>query len=70
MTFFERSYEARSCFDGSMSIHLLSCIGMVAVVPTSSLGWGFAFSDLAATTFVLVCRICSSCGSAGISVLS
>ena len=32
MTFFEISYEARSCFDGSMSIHLLSCIGMVAVV--------------------------------------
>ena len=24
MTFFERSYESRSCFDDSMSIHLLS----------------------------------------------
>ena len=31
-------------------------------------GWGFAFPfDLAATTPVLVCRICSFCGSAGIS---
>ena len=29
MTFFERSYEARSCFDGSMSIQLLSSIGMI-----------------------------------------
>ena len=27
-----------------MSIYLLSCIGMVAVVPTSSLGCGFAFA--------------------------
>ena len=53
--FFERSYEARFCSDGSMSIHLLSCIGMVAVVPTSSLGCGFAFAfDLAATTLMLV----------------
>ena len=25
-----------------MSLHLLWCIGMVAVVPTSALGWGFA----------------------------
>ena len=38
ITFFERSYEARFSSDGSMSIHLLSCIGMVAVVPTSPLG--------------------------------
>ena len=45
-------------FEGSISIHLLSCIGMVAVVPTSTLGWGFAFSfDLAATTLVLVYEI-------------
>ena len=27
-----------------MSIHLLSCIGMVALVPTSTLGCGFAFA--------------------------
>ena len=54
-----------------MSIHLLSCIGMVAVVPTSTLGCGFAFAfDLAATTLMLVCGTRSSCGSAGISVLS
>ena len=48
------------------------CIGMVAVVPTSSLGWGFALCLWPGCnhTFVLVCRICSSCGSAGISVLS
>ena len=54
-----------------MSIHLLSCIGMVGVVPTRTLGCGFAFAfDLAATTLMLVCGICSSCGSAEISVLS
>ena len=71
MTFFERSYEARSCFDGSMSIHLLWCIGMVAVVPTSTLGCGFAFAfDLAATTSMLVGGVCSSCGPAGIYELS
>ena len=71
MTFFERSYEARFCSDGSMSIHLLSCIGMVAVVPTRTLGCGFAFAfDLAATTLMLVCGTCSYCGSARISVLS
>ena len=33
MTFFERSYEARFCFDGSMSIHLLSCIGICCCRP-------------------------------------
>ena len=61
MTFFERSYEARSCFDGSMSIHLLSRNGIV-VAPVDSLGWGFAFAlDLAATTLELVCTLSSSC---------
>ena len=71
ITFFERSYEARFCFDGSMSIHLLSCIGMVAVVPTSTLGCGFAFAfDRTALTLMLLCGTYSSCGSAGISVLS
>ena len=54
-----------------MSIHLRSCIGMVAVVPTSVLGCGFAFAfDLAATIVTFVCGTRSSCGSAGISVLS
>ena len=54
-----------------MSIHLLACIGMFAVVPTSTLGCGFAFAfDLAATTLMLVFGIRSSCGSVGISVLS
>ena len=54
MTFFERSYESRSCFDGSMSIHLLSRNGIV-VVKADSLVWGFAFAcDLAATTLELV----------------
>ena len=70
ITFFERSYEARFCSDGSMSIHLLSGIGMTVGVSTSSLCCGFAFAfDLAATTLILVCNGCSSCGSAGASVL-
>ena len=54
-----------------MSIHLLSCLGMVAVVPTSTFGCGFACAfDLAATTLMFACGTRSSCGSAGISVLS
>ena len=70
ITFLERSYEARFCSDGSMSIHLLWCIGMVAVVPASSPAWGFAFAfDLAATTLMFVCGTRSSCGSAGICVV-
>ena len=60
-SFSSRSYEARFWSDGSMSIHFLSCIGMVAVVPTSSLACGFAFAfDLAATTLILVCGTWSS----------
>ena len=48
--------ETRFCFNDSMSIDLLSCIGMVAVVPTSTLFCGFAFAfDLVATTLILVC---------------
>ena len=65
ITFFDTSYAARVGSDGSMSIHFLSCIGMVAVVPTSSLCCGFAFAfDLAAITlsrlwrlnFMWICR--------------
>ena len=37
MTFFERSYDSRSCFDDSISIHFLSHNGIV-VVPVDSLG--------------------------------
>ena len=70
MTFLERSYGSRSCFDGSMSIHFLSRNGIV-VVPVDSLGCGFAFAfDLAATTLGLVRALSSSCESAGFSVLS
>ena len=66
--FLREIVRGKICFDGSMSIHLLSCIGMVAVVPASTLGCGFAFAfDLAATTLMLVCGTCSSCGSIGIS---
>ena len=64
MTFFERSYEARFCFAWLYVDPLHSCIGIVAVVPMSALGCG------AATTLRLVCGTRSSCGSAGISVLS
>ena len=71
ITFFDTSYAARVCSDGSISIHLLSCIGMIVGVSTGSLCCGFAFAfDLAATTLILVFGTWSSCGSAGISVLS
>ena len=48
ITFFERLYESRSCFDASCfdaskSIQILSLNEMV-VVPANSLGWGFAFA--------------------------
>ena len=66
MTFFERLYDSRSCFDGSMSIHTLSLSGMV-VVPVDSFGWGFAFAfDLACNhswacwyifLFLWICKI-------------
>ena len=70
ITFFERAHATVGS-DGSMSINLLSSIGMVAVVPTSALGCGFAFTfDMAATTLMLVCGTRSSCGSARTSVLS
>ena len=58
----ERAQTARSRFavgsDGSISIHFLSCIGMIVGVSTGSLCCGFAFVyDLAATTFTLVCDV-------------
>ena len=37
MIFFDKLYDSRSGFDGSMSIHTLSLNGMV-VVPVYSLG--------------------------------
>ena len=70
ITFVDTSYAARDGSDGSMSIHLLSCIGMILGVSTGSLFCGLAFAfDLAAITFTLVWRICSSCGSGRIFVL-
>ena len=64
MTFFDKLYDSRSCFDGSMSTHTLSLNGMV-VVPEDSLGWGFAFAfDLAAITSELAGSASSSCGLA------
>ena len=64
MTFFERLFDSRSCFDGSMSVHILSLNGIV-VAPVDSLDRGFAFAfNLAATTPELVGTSSSSCGSA------
>ena len=69
MTFFDRLYDSRSGFDGSILIHTLSRNGMV-VVPEDSLGWGFAFAfDLAATTSELAGTASSSCGLARLWVL-
>ena len=49
-------FPARVGSDGSMSIHFLSCIGMILSVSTGSLFCGFAFAfDLAAITLTLVC---------------
>ena len=56
--------------DGSMSIHFLSCIGMILGVSTSSLFCGFAFAfDLAAITLTLGCGAFSSGRPAETSVL-
>ena len=66
--FFERLYDSKIFFHGSISIHILSVNGMV-VVPVDSLGLGFASAfDLVATTRELVGTFSSSSRFAKISV--